>query len=160
MTNFNCPECGHDMQRDVKPFTVTYGDLTATVDTPGWYCTNCDEAIFVGKDMDAPEKARLILKAQAEDLLLPEQIRRIRKKLNLTQEEAGTIIGGGPNAFHKYENGIVLPSLAISNLLRWLEVDPKGLQVFTSRERRGDNGTRKVTQHGSHKKERVPVTVR
>jgi len=148
----------HDMQRDVKPFTVTYGDLSVEVDAPGWYCTSCDEAVFVGKDMDAAEKARLRLKAQAEDLLLPEEIRRIRKRLNLSQEDAGILIGGGPNAFHKYENGIVLPSQAISNLLRWLEVDPKGLQLFSSRQKSGGTENRKLVQRGSHKGDAVTVT--
>jgi HTH-type transcriptional regulator / antitoxin MqsA len=30
---------------------------------------------------------------------MPEEIRRIRKKLHLTQEAAGLLIGGGPQAF-------------------------------------------------------------
>jgi HTH-type transcriptional regulator/antitoxin MqsA len=131
MNSFTCPECGHDMCRNTKPFTVTYGALSAVVDMPGWYCTNCQEAVFVGADMDAAEKARQRLKAQAEGLLLPEEIRRIRRKLRLTQMEAGTLLGGGQSAFHKYETGAGLPSQAISNLLRWLAVDPRGLEIIS-----------------------------
>ena len=53
------------------------------------------------------------LKARTEGLLEPEEIRRIRKKLGLTQEEAGELIGGGPRAFQKYETGDLLPSRGI-----------------------------------------------
>lgn len=48
------------------------------------------------------------------------EIRAIRKKLKLTQVQAGTILGGGKKAFQKYESGEILPSRAISNLLRVL----------------------------------------
>ena len=50
------------------------------------------------------------LKARAEGLLEPEEIRRIRKKLGLTQEQAGELIGGGPRAFQKYETGDCCPA--------------------------------------------------
>jgi HTH-type transcriptional regulator/antitoxin MqsA len=122
------------MDRDVQPFEVTYDKLSTVINMPGWYCSNCEEAVFVGKDMDIAEKARFRLKAQAEGLLLPEEIRLIRKKLALTQEDAGAIIGGGPNAFHKYESGLILPTSALSNLLRVLEADPHGLDLLRQRE--------------------------
>ena len=56
--------------------------------------------------------------------LTPADIRRIRLQLDLTQEEAGKRIGGGPRAFSKYEKGEVQPSAAIENLLRILDADP------------------------------------
>ena len=76
-----------------------------------------------------------MLKAQAENVLLPTEVRRIRRKLGLTQDAAGTLLGGGPNAFHKYESGVVLPSQAISNLLRVLEATPDALTVLRDRSR-------------------------
>jgi len=39
-------------------------------------------------------------------------------------------LGGGSNAFHKYEKGDVLPTQAISNLLRVLEAMPIGLEIL------------------------------
>ncbi len=66
-------------------------------------------------------------------------MRRIRKKLCLNQEAAGQILGGGPNAFHKYEKGDVLPSQAISNLLRVLEALPDGLEVLQNRQTSGSH---------------------
>lgn len=128
-TSPSCPECGGKMIRDTRPFTVTYKGVSAVVDAPGWYCVNGDEAVFVGKDMDAADKALVKLKAQAEHLLTPEEVRKIRKKLSLTQDEAGELLGGGPNAFHKYESSQLNMSRALSNLLRVLDAEPGMLNV-------------------------------
>jgi HTH-type transcriptional regulator/antitoxin MqsA len=70
------------------------------------------------------------LKARTEGLLEPAEIRRIRKKLAVSQVEAGRVIGGGPRAFQKYENGDLLPSRAISSALRLLDRDPEALGVL------------------------------
>ena len=76
------------------------------------------------------------LKARVEGLLEPEEIRRIRKKLHLTQQAAGLLIGGGPRAFQKYESGDLLPSRAISSALILLAHNPEALDVLKAR--RGD----------------------
>ena len=68
------------------------------------------------------------LKAEVENLLLPADIRSIRKKLKLTQVQAGTILGGGKKAFQKYESGEIPPSRAISNLLKLLSLQPNLLK--------------------------------
>ena len=125
-----CHECGAAMTRDVRPMTITYKGLSATFDMPGWYCGECGEGVVDGRDMEVSDRQLNRLKAQAERLTLPDEIRRIRKKLGLTQQTAGALLGGGPNAFHKYESGEVLPSQAISNLLRVLEAMPEGLKVL------------------------------
>ncbi len=125
----HCPTCGLSLVRDVRPMTLRYKGLSATFDMPGWYCT-CGEGIVTGKDMDVSDRQLNLLKARLENLVLPSEVRRIRKKLGLNQQKAGTLLGGGPNAFHKYESGAVLPSKAISNLLRVLEALPEGLKVL------------------------------
>ena len=58
------------------------------------------------------------------------EIRRIRKKLHLSQEAAGLLIGGGPRAFQKYESGDLLPSRAVSSALVLLDHDPEALSVL------------------------------
>lgn len=124
-----CHECGGVMTRDVRPMTIHYKGLTATFDMPGWYCA-CGEGVVDGRDMDVSDRHLNLMKAQIENLTPPSEVRRIRKKLGLSQQTAGTLLGGGPNAFHKYESGEVLPSKAISNLLRVLEAMPEGLKVL------------------------------
>jgi len=63
--------------------------------------------------------------------LSPHRIREIRESLGLTQAEAGKVLGGGPQAFTKYESGNQKPSAAMRNLLRVLEVDPDALWIHT-----------------------------
>jgi HTH-type transcriptional regulator/antitoxin MqsA len=134
MDNQICPCCGSVMKRDIQPLTLQYKDGSSTFDMPGWYCSNCEEAVYTGKDMQESDRQLNLLKARAESVLLPEDVRRIRKKLGLTQNAAGNLLGGGENAFHKYERGDILPSQAISNLLRVLEAHPQTLKVLQTTE--------------------------
>lgn len=130
MRNSQCPETGDPMRRDVRPMTLTYKDQSITFDMPGWYCNACDQSIHTGEDMKVSDRALNHLKARADGLLAPEAIRRIRKKLRLSQAAAGELIGGGPRAFQKYEAGDLLPSRAITVALLLLDADPSGLGIL------------------------------
>jgi HTH-type transcriptional regulator/antitoxin MqsA len=133
MTNPVDPNTGAPLHRDVRPLTLTYQGQSITVDMPGWYGDQPDEGVFEAEDMKISDRALNRLKARAEGLLEPEEIKRIRKKLDLTQTRAGEIIGGGPRAFQKYESGDALPSRAISSALVLLDHDPKALAVLEAR---------------------------
>ena len=104
MTNPTCAETGQPMFRDIRPMTIAYKGHESTFDMPGWYCDASDESIHTGDDMKVSDRALNRLKAQVEGLLDPETVRRIRKRLHLTQKDSGRLIGGGPNAFQKYES--------------------------------------------------------
>jgi HTH-type transcriptional regulator/antitoxin MqsA len=130
MTNPVCPETGAPMYRGVRPMTLTYKGDSLTFDMPGWYCDQSEESIHTGEDMKVSDRMLNLLKARSEKLLEPEEIRRIRKKLRLSQEAAGLLIGGGPRAFQKYESGDLVPSRAISNALVLLDHDPEALSVL------------------------------
>lgn len=124
-------ETGAELIRDVRLLTITYEGHTLTFSMPGWYPKDNDEGTYTDEDMKVYDKALNQLKAEAEHLLQPGEIRAIRKKLKLTQVQAGTILGGGKKAFQKYESGEILPSRAISNLLRILEAQPGLLQMIS-----------------------------
>jgi len=123
------------MQRDTRPMTLTYKDENMTFDMPGWYCDQSDESIHTGADMKISDRMLNHLKARSEGLLEPEEIRRIRKKLRMTQEAAGILIGGGPRAFQKYESGDALPSRAISSALILLDHDPQALTLLRKKQK-------------------------
>jgi len=55
-------------------------------------------------------------------------LRRIRRKLGLTQKDAARLTGGGHNAFSRYERGQAKPLPAVINLLRLLDRHPKLLK--------------------------------
>lgn len=130
MTNPICPETGAPMHRGVRPMTLTYKGESLSFDMPGWYCDQSEESIHTGEDMKISDRKLNLLKARFEGLLEPEEIHRIRKKLHLSQEQAGFLIGGGPRAFQKYESGDLLPSRAVSTALLLLDHDPAALSVL------------------------------
>lgn len=123
-----CPETGEPLTRGIRPMTITYKGLSMTVDMPGWYREGSDEGVHSGIDMQASDAALKQLRIEADKLLAPEDVKRIRTKIGLTQQQAGAIIGGGPNAFQKYEAGEVTVSKGISNLLRVLERHPEEIE--------------------------------
>ena len=98
---------------------------------PGWYRDGTGEGIHSGVDMRISDRALNRMKAAVEALPLPEDIKRIRNKLRLTQEMAGDLIGGGPRAFQKYEAGDLLPSRATASALLLLDHNPAGLEVLS-----------------------------
>ena len=117
-------ETGEKLTRDTRNITITYRGRDKTFLMPGWYPKDSDEGTFTDEDMKVYDSALNQLKAETENLLLPNDIRSIRKKLKLTQVQAGAILGGGKKAFQKYESGEILPSRAISNLLKLLSIQP------------------------------------
>ena len=125
-------ETGETLTRDIRPLTITYQGHSRIFDMPGWYPAGEGEATFTDDDLKIYDKAIKELKAEAEHLLLPAEIRSIRKRLKLTQVQAGNILGGGKKAFQKYESGETLPSRAISNLLRVLSKEPSLLNVLST----------------------------
>ncbi|TIT90291.1 MAG: hypothetical protein E5W55_22680, partial [Mesorhizobium sp.] len=67
-----------------------------------------------------------VMKTAASELS-PQEIRRIREKIGLSQVEAGELLGGGPRAFTKYESGTIKPTAATANLLRLLDSNPSSI---------------------------------
>ena len=131
MAAATCPIDGTVMERGVRPMTIAYKGRQLSIDMPGHYCPACGEGVHGGGDLKISDRALNRLKADVEGLLPPDGVRRIRRRLGLTQREAGRILGGGTNAFQKYECGDVLISRAISNLLVLLDKDPRQLAHLT-----------------------------
>jgi HTH-type transcriptional regulator/antitoxin MqsA len=129
-----CPETGGPMVRAHKPMTLRYRGESVTFDMPGWYCEESGQSIHTGEDMKFSDRQLNVLKARSEGLLQPHEIKRIRRKLRLTQVDAGNLIGGGPRAFQKYEAADLLPSRAISSALVLLDSAPEMLQLLRLRQ--------------------------
>lgn len=122
------PETGETLHRGVRPFVVAYKGKTITVELPGYYPKNGDEGIHVGDDMAVTDAALRSLKEEIEGIPSPGTIRRVRKKLKLSQREAGGLLKVGENAFDKYERGLIEPSGPTSQLLRLLDQHPELLK--------------------------------
>ncbi len=120
-----CPACGSQTMvfeaRDI-PFDYKHEHLVVE-QVRGWFCQSCNEALFADGEgvRYAAELDRFVAdvdKRQAEEL------RRIRKKLHLTQKEAAQLFGGGVNAFSEYERGVTKPAKSTLLLLKVLDKHP------------------------------------
>jgi HTH-type transcriptional regulator/antitoxin MqsA len=96
----------------------------------GWRCHSCGDVVFdkVSAKRYAEAGDRLVLAVRAEERV---EIRRIRRKLGLTQTTAAKLMGGGHNAFSRYERGEAAPLPAVMNLLRLLDRHPDLLRELT-----------------------------
>ncbi len=121
------PETGKTLRRGVRPQVVTFGSMSRTVDVPGWYPDDDSDAIHTGADLAESDRVFRDLKAE-----YAAHVRRVRKRLKLTQEEAGRIIGGGRRAFQKYESGSTPPSDAAVGLIELLQRHPEEIEFLKS----------------------------
>ena len=103
-----CVNCGSEqgMTRfKDESFVVEHAGMKTTLEgLSGWRCDGCGDVEF-----DAESARRY---AAAGDVLAlrdrerqSQEIRRIRRKLGLTQAAAARLTGGGHNAFSRYERG-------------------------------------------------------
>ena len=129
------PESGQLCVRGYRKEKFIFNGIEKEVINPGWYPEDEPEGtygIYSKEDQKQIHRNINRAKAEAENLLLPEQIKEIREGLGLTQEQAAMKIGGGKNSFSRYESGDVLPSRSMSNLLRVLKDDPSKLDKILS----------------------------
>lgn len=118
---------GGQLVRGVRDTIVKYKGLSLLVAVPGYYPADGreGEGVLVGDDMAPIENALRQLKEQADGIPAPATIRRIRKRVKLSQREAGRLLRVGENAFQKYERGIAEPSGPTVALLALLDRHPE-----------------------------------
>ncbi len=121
------PETGKVLSRAVRQQTVSVGSLTRIVEVAGWYPEDDSDSIHSGTDLKVLDAAYVELRTA-----YAARVKAVRKRLKLTQEEAGRIIGGGKRAFQKYESGTTPPSDAAVGLLEILARHPEELETLRS----------------------------
>lgn len=102
------------------------------------YCTACDYVFETHEQHDANiariKAAFLAYRASYKTerrLLTGSEIKQIRIRLNLYQQDAARLFGGGLNAFSKYENEEVVQSVGMDRLLRLVAMHPDLLADLT-----------------------------
>jgi HTH-type transcriptional regulator/antitoxin MqsA len=121
------PGTGKILRRGVRPQTVTFGSMTRALDVPGWYPDDDSDSIHSGADLAESDRVFQELRAA-----YAAHVRKVRKRLGLTQEEAGRLIGGGRRAFQKYESGAMSPSDAAVGLIEILHRHPEEVEFLRS----------------------------
>ena len=130
MKTQQCVSCGtHNGMHHFagRSFTIDCKQVARRVhDIAGWECQVCGEIEF-DHDTDSAERY-----SEASDKLLSEclqvmggEMKRIRRKLHLTQKDAVKLLsGGGHNAFSRYERGELAPPQPLFTLIRLLDRHP------------------------------------
>ncbi|MEN2393517.1 type II toxin-antitoxin system MqsA family antitoxin [Pseudomonas halotolerans] len=119
-------------------------------DLSGWECQVCGE---VELDPDCSQRHtdagdELVTAARQ---MIGEEMKRIRRKLHLSQKEAVLLLsGGGHNAFSRYERGEVLPPKALILLMRLLDLYPHLLTDARTLTEGADLRQFKSTIHKEH----------
>lgn len=120
-----CPECGTPMALKKFDETLRYKNEALTLhDLEGYVCDKCGETIFTDESYDRYVAANDGLIESVNKRNSPD-IRAIRKKLGLTQAQAGKLFGGGVTAFSRYERGVAKPPVALTKLLSLLAKHPQ-----------------------------------
>ena len=123
-----CPVCGAaELIHDTRDLPYTYkGETTLIPAVTGDFCPACDEVIL---DLEESARTSALMLAFNKEVnaasVDPMFIFNVRKKLNLDQQQAAEIFGGGINAFSRYENGKTQPPLALIKLLKLLDHHPE-----------------------------------
>jgi len=81
-------------------------------------CPKCGERTLDGTAVDRVDKAR----ARAFNLLGPEDIVALRRRLDLSQAELADLLGLGAKTLTRWETGQLAPSRAMNSYLRLFDI--------------------------------------
>lgn len=116
-----CPVCGGKLQRQTKDTIYKYKGKKIKIKQPGDYCTGCSECYLTPEDLKATRHELQDFRRKIDHFLTGKDIRKIRKRVNLTQARAAKLFGGGKNAFSKYEREEIRQPQSTDILLRLLD---------------------------------------
>ena len=133
------PETGKLLRRAVRQQIVRVGSFSTTVDVPGWYPDDGSDSIHNGADLAASNETFKVMR-----LAYAAHVKAVRKKLSLSQEEAGLIVGGGKRAFQKYESGRFTPGEAAVGLIEVLAHHPEAVATLRRLRSSGMDATGKA----------------
>ena len=155
----NCPLCGSGRLggKVIEEHFSYKGHSLAVPEYRILECPACGEAVVEKESVRRAEKLLRDFGRQIDGLLMAADIKRIRRKLHLTQEQMATVLGGGLKGFARYENGQVVQSRAMDNLLRILDRFPESLDVLPAVPRPQSIATGAITPRKRTKVDAVMV---
>lgn len=123
MKNKICPVCGEGhLHSESELVEFEYKNTKKVLATKYSICDECDSEIASEDDAKFNKRSVTAFHKTVDGLLTGDELKKIRKILGITQQQASIIFGGGPNSFTKYENDDVIQSVAMDSLIR-LSID-------------------------------------
>jgi HTH-type transcriptional regulator/antitoxin MqsA len=124
-----CLQCddGTILELDTRDVSDTVrGEPYFVAQVSGWHCPVCGEIEFaLGDDSGLRYSEALTAASARANERDAKALRATRKKLKLSQAEAGRLFGGGMSAFSEYERGKTQPHKSTVLLLRLLDRHPE-----------------------------------
>ena len=128
-----CSKCGSTLVKQSRKEEITHKGKKHYIDVAVLRCPKCKREIDFSDEERKKEKIRL--QRLADGFLTDEDIKRIRKKLGLTQKQIAEKLGVGEKNFARYENLSVRQIKAMDNLLRILDAYPEAIEVLKEKKR-------------------------
>ena len=131
-----CPSCGYaEIVTRTQDEKLSFGNQSLTLHgMKGEFCPRCNEGIWDEESYRRYTEAQAAL-VRAVKGDVSADIRRIRKKLKLTQAELSEVFGVGKLAFSRYERGETRPSVPLIKLLKLVERHPElMIEIRTSNQ--------------------------
>lgn len=124
-----CPTCGiGKLVTGTRDMPYTYkGKSTVIKAVKGQYCDNpkCKEVVMEMGESVRTSREMLEFNKSVNAKLAPiDLLPSVRKRFNLTQQQAAKVFGGGANAFSRYESGKTKPPVSLVQLFKVLEKHP------------------------------------
>ena len=134
---------------EARHSTETYGykgQQFSLSDTEYSVCRECGFDVVLPHQKRQNEARVRDEHRRIDGLLTGRQIKSIRRRLGLTQAQAARLMGGGNNAFSKYERGEITQSVAMNQLLLVLAAVPDALEVLATRKISGSVQSEHISQ--------------
>lgn len=152
-----CPTCETgslvDAVRDV-PY-IYKGKKTVIKAVKGKFCDNpkCREVVMdMGESVRTSKEMLEFNKTVNAELTPIDLLTQVRQQLDLTQQEAAKVFGGGANAFSRYESGKTKPPVSLVKLFKVLNKHP---DLFQEIVETGERATvNKVSRIAASKRKR------
>jgi len=126
-----CPVCENGVLKLInRDLEFEYNNDKIILNREVWECSECKESFLQAKDEREAERILTDHRRKIDGLLTSEEIKRIRKQLNLTQVELAKILRVGEKNFARYETGQTTQGYAMDDLLRILRKYPETIDVL------------------------------
>ncbi len=120
MTNMICPICeAGSLLSSTASRTLAYNGKTLSVDgLQQSTCDCCGQSVVLPDQAKANDKIFADAKRASDGLWVSTRIMEWRMRWGISQAQASSMLGGGANAFSKYERGEVMQSRSMDLLMR------------------------------------------
>lgn len=114
-----CVECGSTMNKSTEPLEEVFHGHAITVSGIEYYkCSQCGEVVFNAAEAEKYDKQIVEKYREIEGLLAPSEIKAIREKYGLKQQEFERVLGVSSPSVSRWETGKVVQSKPVDLLMR------------------------------------------